>query len=161
MSNLGHTIRPEKLAENNRNCESISKYLLSTNQTEVQLFVEMCDVYRRFVCRFSQAAASLNVRTGKNQPVEFGLNVVELDTFQKLKEPLMSSSILVLPRHGQWYILNTDACDYQIERALLQQQLNKAKLPAEYWNRTLSAPVKSYSTTKKLCLAVLWSTLTL
>lgn len=64
------------------------------------------------VSGFAQAAAPLSVRTGQSQLSELEMNVIKLDLFQELKEWLMLSLILALPRLGYWYTLHTDEFDY-------------------------------------------------
>lgn len=73
----------------------------------------------------------------------------------------MYPTTFALPRHGQSYTPDTDACDYQIGCALLPQQPNGDRLPVGYWSKSSSTPEKSYSNTKKECLAVVWIILTL
>lgn len=80
---------------------------------------------------------------------ELYLTVVELDLFLELKDRLMFPPFSALPPHGQWYILETDACDYQIERAVLQQQPSGEKIRLGYWSRSLSASDKNYHTTEE------------
>lgn len=73
----------------------------------------------------------------------------------------MSPSIIVLPRHGHRYTVDTDACGSQIGCAPLQQQLNGDNLPIASWSVVLSAPKMNYSTTEKKCLAAVWIVLIL
>lgn len=84
-------------------------------------------------------------------------SLVELDAFQKLKERLKFPGLLALPQHGQSDTLDTEAYEYHIACALLQEQPNGNKLPAGYWSKIISAPEREYSSTELECLAVVWS----
>ena len=91
-----------------------------TNQTELRSFLEMCDVYRRFVQGFGKIAAPLIKKTGNNQPYEFAvLTDTEYAAFGELKRRLLSPLILALPCYGRKYTLNTDACGHQVGCALI------------------------------------------
>lgn len=118
-------------------------------------------MYRRFVSSLARAAALLSIQTGKTKPFEFELIFAELNTFEELKELRVSTPILALLLHRQWYTPDTDACAYQILLDLLQPQPNGDKLTVEHWSRGLSAPEKSYSNTENECLAMVGSVLTL
>lgn len=71
------------------------------------------------------------------------------------------STYFALPRHGQRFTLNKDACDYRVRCINLQQQPNEDKLRVRYWSRNLSEPEKNYSTAEKELVFVVWSILTL
>ena len=98
----------------------------------------------------------------ENQPFEFEVHTdEEYEAFVELKKRLLSPPILALPRYGNTYTLDTDACKYQVGCVLLQEQLSGDCLPIEYWSRALTDAESNYTTTEKECLAVVWSILTL
>lgn len=62
----------------------------------------MCNVYRRFVKGSAKIVAPLNQRTGMNQLFEFVILTDEkYDTFEAIKNRLVSISILALPSYGK------------------------------------------------------------
>ena len=84
-----------------------------TNQMELRSFLEMCNVYRRFVQGFAKIAGPLNKKTGKNQHYELEvLTDTEHAAFEELKRRLVSPPILALPRYRLKYSLDTDACGH-------------------------------------------------
>ena len=68
VTNLGHVIRPGRLAVEKRNVVTIERALPPTNQTELRSFLGICNVYRRFVPNFARIATPLNKKTSKDHP---------------------------------------------------------------------------------------------
>ena len=144
------------------NLKSIELAKPPGNQTEIESFLGMCNVYRRYVPNFARIASPLNAKTSKKQPYHIGtLSNEEFESFRELKRLLMNPPILGLPRLGYKYTLDTDACDNQVGCNLLQNQPNGDRLPIGYWSRALTPAEKNYSTTERECLAVVWAILTL
>jgi RNase H-like domain found in reverse transcriptase len=69
--------------------------------------------------------------------------------------------ILALPRAEGLFTLNTDASQNQIGCCLFQEQPDGSKYPVVYWSMGLTSTDKSYSTTEKECLAIVWAILQL
>lgn len=111
---------------------------------------------------YARIAAPLNVKQEKTQPFAFGtLTDKEYDAIANLKVLLTRPSIVVLPKYGIQYTLETDACDHQVGCALLQEQANKDNLPVGYWSQSPTKAGKHYSKTKKEFLAIVRSMLSL
>lgn len=115
---LGDMTRPGQLGRDNKSFETVRKSQLPKNQTESAFFLRNCNFYRT-VPISPWYVVALNIRTGMNQLFELRLNVAVLDAFHELRRRLMLPPIPSLPRQGQRYTLNTDACDYQIRCAPL------------------------------------------
>ena len=126
-------------------------------------FLGLCNVYRRFVPNFSRIAKPLNQRLMKGQQTTWGdLNEEEQQACETLKDKLVNPPILVLPRLGRRYTIDTDACDVQVGCVLLQEQdCEKTTKPIGYWSRTLSKAEQNYTTREKECLTVFWAVLLL
>ena len=70
--------------------------------------------------------------------------------------------MLALPKVGRRYIIDTDACAYQVGCVLLQEQDGDERpKPIGYWSRSLSKSEQNYTTTEQECLAVVWAVLIL
>lgn len=95
-SHLGHAIRPEEMAADNKNSKAIRQIFLSTNHTELRYSIEMRSVYSSFVSSLTRGAAPLIVQTVKNQLFELESNEVELDSFQELKNRLVFVPVIAL-----------------------------------------------------------------
>lgn len=57
-----------------------------TNQTEFRSFLELCNVFRRFVLNFTRVAVQLNKKRLKNKPTKFqALTASEKNAVKQLK----------------------------------------------------------------------------
>ena len=79
---------------------------------EHRSFIGLCSFYRRFVKGFAVVAAPLHALTGKYAQSEWS-EKCQL-AFEKLKEALTTSSILVMPSDEGRYILDTEASENSI-----------------------------------------------
>lgn len=156
---LGHIVRPGKLSVAAKTCEAVQRARPPTTQTELRSFLGLCNVYRRFVPSFARIAAPLNRNLMKDTPKSFELNEEQIESYEQLKSCLVKPPILALPRNGFKYVLDTDACDYQVGCVLMQEQEEGPMRPIGYWSRSLNKAERSYDTTQKECLAVVWAML--
>ncbi len=62
-----------------------------------------------------------------------------------LREAVTKPPILCLPRVDRPFSVDTDACDYQIGCALMQEQEDGTRNPIGFWSRALSPAEKNYS----------------
>lgn len=159
---LGHTITPGKLQVASKCQDAIRKAFPPRTVKELQSFLGLCNVYRRFVPNFARIAAPLTKKLRKGEPQNFGdLDKAESEAYERLRDSMISPPVLALPRAGYSYTLDTDACDYQVGCVLLQEQPDKTLRPVGYWSRSLTKAEKNYSTTEKECLAIVWAALML
>jgi transposase InsO family protein len=155
---LGHVIRPGRLGVAEKNTDALRTAAPPRTQTELRSFLGLCNVYRRFVPKFSTIAAPLNSCLTKGKPAILGMLSTEaLAAFETLREKLLNPPILALPRRSGHLWLDTDASNSQLGCCLLQEQPSGPPLPLGYWSRTLNAAERNYSTTEKECLAIVWA----
>ena len=155
---LGHVIRPGRLGVAEKNTTALKTAPLPRTQTELRSFLGLCNVYRRFVPKFSAIAAPLNAFLGKGTPPQLGpLPPEAVAAFNQLRDKLLHPPVLALPRTEGSLWLDTDASDGQLGCCLLQEQPDGKPLPLGYWSRTLNAAERNYSTTEKECLAIVWA----
>ena len=155
---LGHVIRPGRLGVAEKNTEALRDAAPPRTQTELRSFLGLCNVYRRFVPKFSSIAAPLNAYLTKGKPAMFGILSKEAVTaFDTLRHKLLHPPILALPRQSGHLWLDTDASNSQLGCCLLQDQPSGPPLPLGYWSRTLNSAERNYSTTEKECLAIVWA----
>ena len=97
----------------------------------------------------------------KDRPTTFDdLADDERQSFLELKKRLVSPPVFALPRPNGRYVIDTDACEYQVGCVLLQEQEGQLH-PIGYWSRSLTKAERAYDTTQRECLAVVWAIFTL
>ena len=156
---LGHIVTPGRLEISRRATDAIDKALPPRNATGMRSFLGLCNVYRRFVPNFSRITKPLNQRLTKGQPTKWGdLTNEETEAFKTLKTRLINPPVLALPKVGRSYIVDTDACAYQVGCVLLQEQDGDERpKPIGYWSRSLSKAERNYTTTEQECLSIVWA----
>ena len=155
---LGHVIRPGTLEVDETATRTLKMAKHLRTQTELRAFLGLCNVYRRFVPRYSHVAAPLNTLLKKGNPVTLApFGEAKIDAFQTLITAITSPPVLALPNADLPYSIDTDARDYQVGCALFQTDENGERRPIGFWSRTLNSAEKNYSTPEKECLAVLWA----
>ena len=100
---LGHIIKPGTLEVDQAHTASLKEALLPTNKSELRSFLALCNVYRRFVHKYSTVAGPLNALRQKNQPDKFTLNETQLEAFKDPIGTILSPPALALPKNGLPY----------------------------------------------------------
>ena len=153
VSFLGYKVTPEGLEPEPRLMEGISKLPPPINVAEVRSFLGLVGYYRRFVKRFSDKKAPLNLLLHKDQPWKWTPECQE--AFQTLKGEIASRPISAYPDFSKPFRLYTDASNLGLGAILAQKQEGKEKIIC-CASRTLNNAETNYSTTKKECLAIVW-----
>lgn len=151
ISHLGFEYSSSGVTPTTEKIDSIAQWPTPTSPKEVRSFLGLVNFYRRFIPKFSDLAAPLNKLTGSK--VTFHWQKEHDDAFLALKEALSSPPLLDYPRHGDQFILATDASDVGLGAVLS----TKRGPVIEFASRTLTSAEKNYSTTEKECLAIVWA----
>ena len=104
---MGHIISTEGLSVDPQKIEVISSWRPPTTVTEIMSFFELAGYYRKFVEGFSRLAAPLTRLTRKEE--KFIWSDACQQSFEELKERLMSAPILTLPIEGEDFVIYSDA----------------------------------------------------
>ena len=153
VSFLGYRVTPEGLEPESRLMEAISKLPPPINIAEVRSFLGLVGYYRRFVKKFSDKAAPLNLLLHKDHLWKWTQECQEV--FQTLKEEIASRPISAYPDFSKPFRLYTDASNLGLGAILAQKQDGKEKIIC-CASRTLNNAETNYSTTKKECLDIVW-----
>ena len=108
---LGYIVNENGVKVDARKLEAVAEWPIPRNVTEVKRFLGLASYYRRFIANFAEIAKPLHKLTEKD--VTFAWTNESDRAFKKLKEVLCSAPILVFPREGAEFILDTDASGNQ------------------------------------------------
>ena len=116
---LGHIISHAGIRMDPSKLEVIKEWPIPKNLHELRSFIGMCAYYRRFIEKFSFIAGPLHDLTKKNVKYEWTNKVNE--SFEKLKEKLISQPVLILPDLSKPFEVQCDACGHCLGAVLLQE----------------------------------------
>ena len=143
---LGHVVCAEGVTTNPDKIEAVKSWPVPRNAKEVRRFVGLCTYYRRFVRSFSDVARPLHELIEKGQSFEW-TKACE-DSFQQLKDALVSAPVLAYPRTTEPFLLDTDASNVGVGAVLSQVHDGEEKVIA-YYSHALSRPERNYCITRR------------
>ncbi len=130
---LGHRISAEGSQPDPKNVEAVMKMKPPTNVREVHRFLGMCGFYRKHVPSFAKVATPLTNLTRAN--TVFAWTEKCQNSFEHLKNSLVSTPILVKAQVDRPLILTTDASDTHVGGVLCQLQSDGANKPVGYYSK--------------------------
>lgn len=148
---LGHLVTDEGIACDPSKIEAVKEWPTPTNVNEVRSFLGLAGYYRRFILNFSELASTLTNLTKKG--VRFRWTSQCQESFECLKEKLISAPVLCYPVENGQFILDTDASGHAIGAVLSQVQEGEEKVIA-YASKMLGDSQRKYCTTYRELLAV-------
>ena len=156
---LGHDIGGGDFRPLSEQVKDIQQTPLPTSKTGIRSFLGAVGYYRRFVDNYAKLAGPLELMTKKGEPEKLIWTAERQDYFKQLAIVLSLEPILQLPNLKRPFVLRTDACDYGIGCALMQESnANPLELhPVAYASRRLKGAELNYSTIEKEALAIVWS----
>lgn len=151
---LGHIVTPEGVKPNPDKLVAINDWPIPTNETELRGFLGTLGYYRRFIKDYAKIVRPLFLPLKKNEKVTHTKEFIQ--TFEKCKTLLTSSSILQYPDFEKPFILTTDASSFAIGSVLSQGPIGKDR-PVAFASRTLRNSEINYSVIEKELLAIVWA----
>ena len=148
---LGHVVCAEGVTTDPDKLEADKTWPVPRNAKEVRRFVGLCTYYRQFVRSFSDVARPLHELTEKGQSFEWAKACEE--SFQQLKDAVVSAPVLAYRRTTEPFLLDTDAGNVGVRAVLSQVHDGEEKVIA-YYSNALSRPERNYCTTRGELLAV-------
>ena len=152
---LGFQIADTGLAPDPEKVKAIKEYPVPKDLTELRRFIGMISYYRRFISGFSDIAHPLHRLLQKD--VKFDWNQSCQNSFESLKEQLISSPILGFPDTDKDYLLYTDASDVGIGAVLTQNDEDGTERVISFASKAFSGSEKNWTTTEKEAFAVVWA----
>jgi len=136
---LGHVISAQGIAVDPAKVEAVVKWESPKSATEIRSFVGLADYYKRFIEGFSKIVVPLTQLTRKDQPFVWTDKCEE--SFQELKQRLMSAPVLVIPDVGRPFEVYCDASHLGLGCVLMQE-----KKAVAYASRQLKVHERKYHT---------------
>lgn len=151
---LGYMVDSRGLRPDPEKVNAIVNMAPPNNITEVRRFIGTASWYRRFVPDFSSLLAPILNLTKKGNRWKWSSDCQE--SFNAVKEALITAPILVSPDFGRMFTLQTDASSYGLG-AVLTQSFDDGEKVIAYLSRSLTRQEAKLTVTEKECLAVIWS----
>lgn len=151
VSFLGHICSNKGLKPDPKKLIAVEKYPTPTDKESVKRFVAFMNYYRRFIENFAKITQPLTYLTKKR--VEFEWTRECENSFQLLKECLLSKPILKYPNFEKHFKVIVDASDFACG-AVLTQEYDGVDMPITYISRTFKKGERNKPAIEKELLAV-------
>ena len=115
---LGHIVGEDGIKVDPAKIEAVMNWERPKTPTEVRSFLGLAGYYRRFVKDFSKIATPLTKLTRKNE--KFVWNEKCEESFQELKQRLVTAPVLVLPDTQGNFVIYSDASHKGLGCVLMQ-----------------------------------------
>lgn len=157
VSFLGHVVSTKGIQPDPTKTEKMKSYPRPTTAMEVRRFLGLASYYRRFVSGFATIAAPLRNLIKKD--VVFHWDEKTEDSFNQLKQALLSAPLLVYPRFGpdSTFILETDASITGLGAVLSQVQEDGEIHPVAYASRSVDKHERNYGISELETLGLVWA----
>ncbi len=159
---LGHIITKDGVKPDPELISAVKEFPQPQKMKDIQAFLGLTGYYRRFIQNYAKIAEPLlkQIRNNKNERntnYHIKWNNEYQQSFETLKQKLISSPIMNTPNFQHPFILELDACAYGLGAVLVQEYEGK-KFVIAYASRTLSSTEQNYSATEREALAIVWAT---
>ncbi|KAL0549259.1 hypothetical protein IC582_013740 [Cucumis melo] len=139
VSFLGHVVSKDGVSVDPAKIEAVTGWTRPSTVSEVRSFLGLAGYYRRFVENFSRIATPLTQLTRKGAP--FVWSKACEDSFQTLKQKLVTAPVLTVPDGSCSFVIYSDASKKGLGCVLMQQ----GKVVA-YASRQLKSHEQNYPT---------------
>ncbi|KAL0554256.1 hypothetical protein IC582_008173 [Cucumis melo] len=139
VSFLGHVVSKAGVSVDPAKIEAVTDWTRPSTVSEVRSFLGLAGYYRRFVENFSRIATPLTQLTRKGAP--FVWSKACEDSFQTLKQKLVTAPVLTVPDGSGSFVIYSDASKKGLGCVLMQQ----GKVVA-YASRQLKSHEQNYPT---------------
>ena len=154
---LGHTVGNKQIKPMLDKVEAVRKFPTPVTKKNVRSFLGLSGYYRKFVPHYAQISEPLIELSKKKAPKLVVWTQNSEDSFQTLKEYLISEPILSTPDFTRPFFLQTDASNLGLGAVLSQLDSEYQEHPIVYLSRKLKSNEINYSVPEKECLAIVWA----
>ncbi|XP_022859254.1 uncharacterized protein LOC111380024 [Olea europaea var. sylvestris] len=116
---LGHTVLACGIEVDQSKVEAVTNWPKSTNVGKVRSFLGLADYYRRFIEGFCKIASPMTQLTWKG--TKFVWSEKCKQSFQELKDKLVSAPILTIPDGSKGFVIYNDVSKLGLVCVLMQQ----------------------------------------
>ncbi|CAF1214383.1 unnamed protein product [Rotaria sp. Silwood1] len=119
---LEHIITPDGIKPDPGLIDSVKLFPQPTRLKDIQSFLGLTGYYRKFIKDYAKIRSH---QKSKRPPNNIEWSVECTIAFERLKTALTQAPILRAPNFNEPFILETDACDYDLGAVLTQEYDNK------------------------------------
>jgi hypothetical protein len=149
---LGLIISEKGIRMDPHKVKAITDWPIPTTKRELQQFLGFVNFYRRFVKGFAKIAKPLTKLTGKT---DWLWTELQQKAFQELKNEVTSKRVLIIPKPGRPFRMETDVSNFAITAILSQMDdAGKWRLVA-FLSRSLNDAKRNYEIYNKEMLAIM------
>lgn len=157
LSFLGYVIDKDGLHSNPDKVSAICDFPRPQTTTEVKRFIGMASWYRKFIKNFSELINPLNKLLKNRKKGQKIIWTSEANiSFENLKTCLSTAPVLTNPDFSKLFTIQTDASDVAVGSVLTQGEGDDERVIA-YASRSLSKAERSYTTTERELLSIIFS----
>ncbi|KAL0534148.1 hypothetical protein IC582_028432 [Cucumis melo] len=135
VSFLGHVVSKAGVSVDPAKIEAVTSWPRPSTVNEVCSFLGLAGYYRRFVKNFSRIATPLTQLTRKGAP--FVWSKACEDSFQNLKQKLVTAPILTVPDGSGSFVIYSDASKKGFGCVSMQQELAAVVFALKIWRHYL------------------------
>jgi len=151
---LGHIVSASGIKPDSEKVKAIQKLATPSTVKEIRSFIGMCSYYRRFVPNFAKIAKPLTELTKKNR--RFYWTDECQNSFENLRAALMEAPILAYPDISKPYKVYTDASNFAIGAALVQDS-EMGERVIQYLSHQLNETQQRWPIIEKEAYAIVYS----
>ena len=148
---LGHVVSETGVHTDPIKITAVKEWPTPQSVKQVRSFLGLASYYRKFVKGFADIARPLNRLCEKYSKFKW-TDECQI-AFDKLKNALVTLPVLVYPKLGSRFVLDTDASDQAVGAVLSQEHDGKEHVVA-YMSKSLNKHEQKYCITRKELLAV-------
>ena len=152
---LGFRINREGVSPVDEKIKPILEAPAPQNVTQLKSFLGMLNYYHRHIPNMAEVLEPLHCLLRKNSSWKWSEQ--QDRAFQKTKELLTSSALLVHYDPNKPILLSCDASPYGLGAVLAHRMPDGSERPVGYASRTLSAAERNYSQIEKEGLAIIYA----